>query len=232
MSHWSTRYALRKVAVLLRLGQSAGRDFLVRVKRNKPMQWQSVFLGIAILFHSAWAAAESRPLPFNIPSQQADAALLLFGKQADISVVYQHRLVKTYQTNQLKGEFTPQEGIRILLRGSGLKAEFKSRAHLVITQNNQGNEMNSKKKILAATVGFFMGAGGASRAMAEETTGGEEMDWLLEEVVVTAQKREQRLIDVPISIAALGEQKIKDLGITASMIWLMRYPTCLYQKHF
>jgi len=84
MSHWSTRYALRKVAVLLRLGQSAGRDFLVRVKRNKPMQWQSVFLGIAILFYSAWAAAESRPLPFNIPSQQADAALLLFGKQADI----------------------------------------------------------------------------------------------------------------------------------------------------
>ena len=212
MSHWSTRYALRKVAVLLRLGQSAGRDFLVRVKRNKPMQWPSVFLGIAILFHSAWAAAESKPLPFNIPSQQADAALLLFGKQADISVVYQHRLVKTYQTNQLKGEFTPQEGIRILLRGSGLKAEFKSRAHLVITQNNQGNEMNSKKKILAATVGFFMGAG-ANGVMAQETTGGEELDWLLEEVVVTAQKREQRLVDVPISVSVMGEDELKKRSI-------------------
>ncbi|ETN92764.1 hypothetical protein U062_00643 [Gammaproteobacteria bacterium MOLA455] len=213
MCHWSTRYALRKVAVLLRLGQSAGRDFLVRVKRNKPMQWQSVFLGIAILFHSAWTAAESRPLPFNIPSQQADAALLLFGKQADISVVYQHKLVKTYQTNQLKGEFTPQEGIRILLRGSGLKAEFKSRAHLVITQNNQGNEMNSKKKILAATVGFFMGAGGSSLGLAEEVGSSEGMDWLLEEVVVTAQKREQRLIDVPISIATLDDEKLKNMGI-------------------
>ena len=213
MCHWSTRYALRKVAVLLRLGQSAGRDFLVRVKRNKPMQWQSVFLGIAILFHSAWAAAESRPLPFNIPSQQADAALLLFGKQADISVVYQHRLVKTYQTNQLKGEFTPQEGIRILLRGSGLKAEFKSRAHLVITQNNQGNEMNSKKKILAATVGFFMGAGGVSHTSAEEMQSAEEMDWLLEEVVVTATKREQKLIDVPISISVLGNEAIKERRI-------------------
>ena len=208
MSHWSTRYALRKVAVLLRLGQSAGRDFLVRVKRNKPMQWQSVFLGIAILFHSAWAAAESRPLPFNIPSQQADAALLLFGKQADISVVYQHRLVKTYQTNQLKGEFTPQEGIRILLRGSGLKAEFKSRAHLVITQNNQGNEMNSKKKILAATVGFFMGAGGASLGLAEEVESSEGMDWLLEEIVVTATKRSTSLQDTSIAISVLSEDII------------------------
>ena len=60
--------------------------------------------------------------------------------------------------------------------------------------------MNSKKKILAATVGFFMGAGGCVGGWRREVVS-EEMDWLLEEVVVTAQKREQRLIDVPISIA-------------------------------
>ena len=152
---------------------------------------------------SAWAAAESRPLPFNIPSQQADAALLLFGKQADISVVYQHRLVKTYQTNQLKGEFTPQEGIRILLRGSGLKAEFKSRAHLVITQNNQGNEMNSKKKILAATVGFFMGSGAAVVSAADQNQV-EEQDYKgMEEIVVTATKRSTSLQDTSIAIQVL-----------------------------
>ena len=39
------------------------------------------------------------------------------------------------------------------------------------------------------------------------------MDWLLEEVIVTAQKREERLIDVPISIAALSGETIKDAGI-------------------
>ena len=35
----------------------------------------------------------------------------------------------------------------------------------------------------------------------------------LEEVVVTAQKREERLIDVPSSIAAVGEQTIKELNV-------------------
>jgi len=37
--------------------------------------------------------------------------------------------------------------------------------------------------------------------------------FLLEEIVVTAQKREQNLVDVPISIAAMGERTIEQTGI-------------------
>ena len=37
---------------------------------------------------------------------------------------------------------------------------------------------------------------------------------MLEEVVVTAQKREQSLQDVPISVAAMSGEKINDIGIT------------------
>ena len=49
------------------------------------------------------------------------------------------------------------------------------------------------------------------------------MDWLLEEVVVTAQKREQRLIDVPISITALSGETLRDRGIqTVSDLSLCR----------
>ena len=40
------------------------------------------------------------------------------------------------------------------------------------------------------------------------------MDWLLEEVVVTAQKREERLLDVPISIAVVDESTLEDAGIS------------------
>ncbi len=137
MCHWSTRYVPSKFAVLLRHGRGAGRGFLVRVKRGKPIQWRSVLLSVSILLSSTGAVAGNNTFHFNIPSQKADDALLLFGKQADISVVYQQELVKTYETNRLKGEFTPQDGIRILLEYSGLKAEFKKSDHLVITQNNR-----------------------------------------------------------------------------------------------
>ena len=37
---------------------------------------------------------------------------------------------------------------------------------------------------------------------------------MLEEVVVTAQKREQSLQDVPIAVAAMSGEKIDDTGIT------------------
>ncbi|MDA9096008.1 TonB-dependent receptor [Porticoccaceae bacterium] len=222
MRHWSTRYVLSKVAILLRHGRGTGRDFLVKVKRGKPIQWRSVFLSVSILLSSTWAAAERSTFNFNIPSQKADGALLLFGKQADISVVYQHKLVKTYETNQLKGEFTLQDGIRVLLENSGLKAEFKNSAHLVITQNNQGNEMNNRKKILAATIGFFGGLASVG-AQSEE---GAQSDWefLLEEIVVTATKRSQGIQDIAMSVSAIGADEIEKRGLVGMDDYLRTLP--------
>ena len=83
--------------------------------------------------------------------------------------------------------------------------------------------MNSKKNLLAATVAFFMGSG-AGGVMAQETTGGEEMDWLLEEVVVTAQKRgEQSLQNVPISMSVLGGDSL-DSGSLSVLDALSQVP--------
>lgn len=73
--------------------------------------------------------------------------------------------------------------------------------------------MKSKKKLLAATIGFFVGAGGASYTLADEAKSSEGLEWLLEEVVVTARKREERLIDVPIAISVVSEQMIRDAAI-------------------
>jgi len=41
-----------------------------------------------------------------------------------------------------------------------------------------------------------------------------EPSYTLEEVIVTAEKREERLLDVPISITALGEQRFSEVGAT------------------
>ena len=69
--------------------------------------------------------------------------------------------------------------------------------------------MNSQKKYFGVTIAFFMGSGAGWWYGAGDQIRVEEMDWLLEEVVVTAQKREQRLIDVPISIVAMSAAEIE-----------------------
>jgi len=71
--------------------------------------------------------------------------------------------------------------------------------------------MNSKKNLLAATVAFFMGSG-AGGVMAQETTDG-EMEWLLEEVIVTAQRRDQRLMDVPMAVSVVDPVEFTDVGL-------------------
>lgn len=70
--------------------------------------------------------------------------------------------------------------------------------------------MNTKKSFLATVIGFIVGSGGASTSLAQANT----TPSVLEEVVVTAQRREQGLQDVPITVAALSSNQLEKSGVT------------------
>jgi len=52
---------------------------------------------------------------------------------------------------------------------------------------------------------------------------------ILEEIIVTAQKREQNLQDVAVSIQVLGNEQLENLGITAFQDMIQFLPTVSYQ---
>jgi iron complex outermembrane receptor protein len=56
---------------------------------------------------------------------------------------------------------------------------------------------------------------GAISMIGQDIYAQSESDSRLEEIIVTAQKREQGLAEVPISIQVLSGEKIQDLGITS-----------------
>ena len=66
---------------------------------------------------------ESR-IEFNIPQQVMDTALIEFSEQADLTLVFPGNLVRDRYSNILIGSYTLQEGIDILLLGTGLNAFF------------------------------------------------------------------------------------------------------------
>ena len=77
---------------------------------------------------------------------------------------------------------------------------------------NSKTTLTKRKNVLAAMVGLFAAAGGASSAMAQ----GDEAataQGRIDEIIVTANKREQKLSDVPISIAVMTGDAIEDAGI-------------------
>jgi iron complex outermembrane receptor protein len=74
---------------------------------------------VLMLFPSTGKAAEL--IHFNIPQQNANQALILFGQQSQQTLLFSFELTKNLQTNQLKGYYTVDFAINKLLRESGLK---------------------------------------------------------------------------------------------------------------
>lgn len=61
---------------------------------------------------------------FDIPARKADISLIEFARQADLTIVFPFDKVRDSSANQLVGEHSIKKGIQILLRDTGLVAEF------------------------------------------------------------------------------------------------------------
>ena len=85
------------------------------------------------------------------------------------------------------------------------------------------SKMNTKKTLLASMVGLFAAAGGASSAMAQ----GDEAataQGRIDEIIVTANKREQSLQDVAMSVSALTGDTIEKRGLVGMDDYLRTLP--------
>ena len=86
------------------------------------------------------------------------------------------------------------------------------------------NEKNVSKIIARKGAAGFLAAAFATSpgVLPAQIVDGES---LLEEVVVTARKREESIQDIPISITAFSDSKMKALHIDDSSDWAARPPS-------
>ncbi len=131
------------------------------------------------------SAADPR-VSFNIPKQRADLALMEFAEQADLTLMVPHGLVENKEANSLIGEYTLQEGIDVLLTGTGLSPTFSDHIVLSISPSQvlvkEGDTMTTKKKagLLAVFASIFSGG-----LDAQESQVADQFD----EIVVSAQRQ-------------------------------------------
>ena len=168
----------------------------------------------------AYAAGSDRQEAkhFDIPQQQADVSLITFAEQADITLIFTFELARDKTTNRLVGSYHPKEAIQLLLDGTGLKPTFSSDGHINIASAEapvaREEQMISKKAGFLAAIAFFFTAGaGAQDSGNTDGASGAEKNRVLEEVLVTAQKRgEQTLIEVPQSVTAFDGDNLTQTG--------------------
>ena len=190
-----------------------------------------------VLLATPVQGADESTYHFNIPRQRADAALTALGQQADTTVIYQYDWVKDQTTNRLQGEYSLSTAVAILLANTALNAQLDSAGHLIITNSNFGNNQTGKgkrkmriqttkrKTLLATLVGVFA-AGGAAGVHSQETAGATFQG--IDEVIVTANKREQGLQDTAMSISVLSSETIEKRGMVEMRDYLSKAPGVVY----
>ena len=154
---------------------------------------------------------EALLIQFNVPEQRVDLALTQFAEQAGITLLFPSDAVGDVMANRLVGEYSVSEGAEILLAGTKLIPTFRNMLVLNIVldpDSNKGETVVKKPKSILARIGTVLAVAliGSNSIAQESGETGAQNEGVIEEVVVTAQRRSQNLQEVPISITALTSE--------------------------
>ncbi len=168
---------------------------------------------------------ENKLYRFDVPEQAAGAALNAFAQQAEQQVLFPFNRVKGIISNSLKGEYTVAEGIAVLLRGTGLKPVFGIDGVITISSDTgiqavkERNTLMKKEKrspLLTRLALMLFGTVNTQGILAQDmSAAGDKNELVIEEIIVSANKREENLQDVAIAIAAISGEKLDESGLNS-----------------
>lgn len=169
----------------------------------------------------------------HVPPGTLDRALRSFAKERNLVLVYRSDVVGGVRTRGASGYLTREEALGQLLQGSGLTYRFLDDKTVTIVPLSAPSEGADPSRTPSAPASFSSSKrgkaaqpsksvhGGAiriSEADPPQSTGaanpaaGSASPGVLEEVVVTAEMRHQRLLDVPASITVISGNDIAKTG--------------------
>ena len=154
----------------------------------------------------------SSPHHITIAKSSVEQALKTLAQQTGVQLLFPFDLVKTLQAEPLRGDYTVMQALDILLKDTGLSGSLTDSGVITISQidlnsNGKGkDDMNikTKKSLLATLIAFFATGAVTQGVMAQDVNNDGQTakkQNQIDEIIVTAQKREERLIDVPMSIS-------------------------------
>lgn len=147
-----------------------------------------------------------RHVVFDIPAQSVESALVELSRQAHIQIVIVPEVSNSAPGRQLRAKISTREALNEILKGSGYKyTEVGSTISIepMVTGTESG-EGNSR------TGAFDDHAETADHAAPERSRRSSESQSDVGIVVVTAQKRTERLQDVPVPVAVVDAKEIAE----------------------
>lgn len=140
---------------------------------------------------------------FDIPAQDLGSALRAFARASLQQVAFEDDAVKGKRSVAVQGNFTARAALDRLLSGSGLSVRTGESGLLIVAEIAKTSVTGEGQSGVSSPNGAPAAGSDASRSAG------------LEEVIVTAQKREQSIMDVPMSVAVLGNEQLERSGIAS-----------------
>ena len=158
--------------------------------------------GVAVGALAIATGAWAQQRAFDIPAQPATKAVPEFARQAGIQIISSGSDLRGLQARPVKGEHDVRTALALMLAGTGLAVDSDDGSTIVL------------RKVAADPQG-----GSAAR-------GGAEVDAL----IVTAQKREEDIQDVPIAISAFSQEDLTTRQVAGGPDLMTQVPNMTFTK--
>jgi iron complex outermembrane receptor protein len=179
----------------------------------------------ALLAMAGQSAAQQRT--FDLAAQPAVTAIAEFGRQAGVQVIAPSESLRGLRTPAIRGELDARAALRRLIAGSKLEIAADTGSVITLRARRAPAAKAAPRAAQDAPVARRRPADApppATDAPPQVSEG------TVEEVVVTARRMEERLIDVPIAVSAFSEERLADLKIDGGAELLRAIPNVNFSK--
>ena len=176
----------------------------------------------------AGKSSQEQIYAITIPKLSLDLALNQLAKQTGIQFLFPFDLVESLDADAVEGRYTLNEALAILLRDSGLSSNLTGRGVITISRLKStkgydlGKKMHNKKtatfskKISALLLSIF-GSAMASEEVIANVSDSENAASSLEEIIVTARRREESLQEVPVAVTLFDNTSLREKRIESAI---------------
>lgn len=137
---------------------------------------------------------------FNLPATDLISMLEQLGERAHVSLVYDKQLVLGKKAPALSGRMKLDEALKTILQDTGIIWSYVNGDTVVLKRAEAERVPTGKVQVPPAT----------TPSPSQEEGTGEE----IEQILVTAQKRSERLQDVPVPVTVVNADALTDNGLT------------------
>ncbi|HET9160180.1 MAG TPA: TonB-dependent receptor, partial [Caulobacteraceae bacterium] len=158
--------------------------------------------GCALAVLTAATMANAEERTFSVASTKATDAIPEFARQAGIQIVAPAEKLRGLNTPAIQGRYDTREALAMLIQGTGLHVASDDGRTVMLAADPQSG-----------------------------SAAGDGADGTVAELVVTAQKREENIQDVPIAISAFSEKSLQEQKIEGGFDLLKAIPNVTFSKN-